>query len=69
LKISFVTSHSQPDHFDRREPLGTQLNNLIRSDWHLTWLHLAFLFPATILPFTTRLLTELLTYRTALLAY
>jgi uncharacterized membrane protein len=35
----------------------------------LTWLHLAFLFPVTILPFTTRLLTEFLTYRTALLAY
>jgi uncharacterized membrane protein len=47
----------------------TQLNNLVRSDRHLTWLHLAFLFPVTILPFTTRLLTEFLTYRTALLAY
>ncbi len=47
----------------------TQLNNLTRSDRHLTWLHLAFLFPVTILPFSTRLLAEFITYRTALLAY
>ncbi len=47
----------------------TQLNNLSRSDRHLTWMHLAFLFPVTILPFATRLLAEFITYRTALLAY
>jgi len=47
----------------------TQLNNLARSDRHLTWMHLAFLFPVTILPFSTRLLAEFITYRTALLAY
>ena len=47
----------------------TQLNNLIKSDRHLTWMHLAFLFPVTILPFSTRLLAEFITYRTALLVY
>jgi uncharacterized membrane protein len=47
----------------------TQLNNLTRSDRHLTWMHLAFLFPVTILPFSTRLLAEFITYRTALIAY
>jgi uncharacterized membrane protein len=47
----------------------TQLNNLTKSDRHLTWLHLAFLFLVTILPFSTRLLAEFITYRTALLAY
>jgi uncharacterized membrane protein len=47
----------------------TQLNNLSKSDRHLTWIHLAFLFPVTILPFSTRLLAEFITYRTALLAY
>jgi uncharacterized membrane protein len=47
----------------------TQLNQLARSDRNLTWLHLAFLFPVTILPFATRLLTAFVTYRVALLAY
>ena len=47
----------------------TQLNNLTKSDRHLTWIHLAFLFPVTILPFSTRLLAEFITYRAALLAY
>ena len=47
----------------------TQLNNLTRSDRHLTWLHLAFLFPITFVPFSTRLLTEFIQYRTALLVY
>src|SRR5580692_2792924 len=47
----------------------TQLNHISRSDRHLTWLHLAFLFPVTILPFSTRLLAEFITYRTALLVY
>jgi uncharacterized membrane protein len=47
----------------------TQLNRLERSDRHLTWLHLAFLFPVTLLPFSTRLLASFVTYRTALLVY
>ena len=47
----------------------TQLNHLTKSDRHLTWMHLAFLFPVTILPFSTRLLADFITYRTALVAY
>jgi uncharacterized membrane protein len=47
----------------------TQLNNLDHSERHLTWMHLAFLFPVTILPFSTRLLAEFITYQTALLTY
>jgi len=47
----------------------SQLNQLVRSDRHLTWLHMAFLFVVTILPFSTRLLAEFVTYRTALLVY
>jgi len=47
----------------------TQLNHLSRSDRHLTWIHLAFLFAVTLLPFSTRLLAEFITYRAALIAY
>ena len=47
----------------------TQLNHLARSERHLTWIHLAFLFIVTIMPFSTRLLIEFIHYRTALLAY
>jgi uncharacterized membrane protein len=47
----------------------TQLNHLMRSDRELTWIHLAFLFAVTLMPFSTRLLSEFLSYRTALLAY
>jgi len=47
----------------------TQLNHLSRADRSLTWMHLAFLFPVTILPFTTRLLAEFIIYRSALLIY
>jgi uncharacterized membrane protein len=47
----------------------TQLNHLARSERHLTWLHLAFLFAVTIVPFSTRLLTAFIMYRTALLVY
>jgi uncharacterized membrane protein len=47
----------------------TQLNQLTRSDRHLTWLHLGFLFCVTLVPFSTRLLTEFVEYRTALLVY
>jgi len=46
-----------------------QLNHLARSDRELTWIHLAFLFAVTWMPFSTRLLNEFLVYRTALLAY
>ena len=47
----------------------TQLNHLARSDRHLTWLHLAFLFAVTITPFSTMLLAEFIRYRLALLVY
>jgi uncharacterized membrane protein len=47
----------------------TQLNLLIRSDRDLTWLHLAFLFCVTLMPFSTALIGEFIEYRTALLIY
>ena len=47
----------------------TQLNHLVRSNRGVSWIHLAFLFCVTIMPFSTRLLVEFITYRTALLAY
>src|SRR5580693_1438289 len=47
----------------------TQLNHLERSERHFTWIHLAFLFLVTLMPFSTRLLTEFIEYRTALVAY
>jgi len=47
----------------------TELNHIERSDRHLTWLHLAFLFFVTILPLSTRLLTEFIQLRVALLFY
>jgi uncharacterized membrane protein len=47
----------------------TQLNHLQRSDRSLSWIHIAFLFFVTILPFATTLLAEFPEYRVALLAY
>ena len=47
----------------------TQLNYLERSDRHLTWIHLAFLFLVTLMPFSTRLLVDFIDYRAALLVY
>ncbi len=47
----------------------TQLNLLERSDRHLTWINLGFLFSVTLLPFSTKLLAEYYPYRAALLAY
>lgn len=47
----------------------TQLNYLERSDRHLTWINLGFLFSVTLLPFSTKLLAEFYVYRTALLEY
>jgi uncharacterized membrane protein len=47
----------------------TQLNHLARSDRHLTWIHIAFLFAVTLTPFSTMLLAEFITYRLALLVY
>jgi len=47
----------------------TQLNHLARSDRSLSWIHIAFLFAVSMMPFSTRLLAEFIVYRTALLAY
>jgi len=47
----------------------TQLNYLARSDRDLTWIHMAFLFGVTIMPFSTRFLVEFVVFRTAIVAY
>jgi uncharacterized membrane protein len=47
----------------------TQLNHLERSERHFTWIHLAFLFCVTLMPFSTRLLAQFINFRTALAAY
>jgi uncharacterized membrane protein len=47
----------------------TQLNHLERSDRHLTWIHLAFLFAVTLEPFSTRMLANFIQLKTALLVY
>jgi uncharacterized membrane protein len=47
----------------------TQLNHLERSDRHLTWINIGFLFAVTLLPFSTKLLAGFYTFKTALLAY
>ena len=47
----------------------TQLNHLIRTDRGLTWIHLAFLFSVSMMPFSTTLLAAFTTYRIALLIY
>jgi uncharacterized membrane protein len=46
-----------------------QLNRFARTDRHLTWIHMAFLFAVSIMPFSTRLLADFINYRTALLYY
>ena len=47
----------------------TQLNHLRRSSRSLTWIHLAFLFVVTMVPFSTALLAEYTRYRLALAVY
>jgi uncharacterized membrane protein len=47
----------------------TQLNHLAEGTRDLTWIHLGFLFAVTVLPLSTRLLAEFITYRTALGIY
>lgn len=46
-----------------------QLDRLTRSDRDLSWIHLAFLCAVTLVPFSTALLAEHITYRVALLVY
>jgi uncharacterized membrane protein len=47
----------------------TQLNYIERGDRDLAWIHLAFLFTITLMPFSTRLLAEFIHFRSALLIY
>jgi uncharacterized membrane protein len=47
----------------------THLNQLSRADRDLSWLHFLFLACVTALPFSTRLLAEFITYKTAFLIY
>jgi uncharacterized membrane protein len=46
-----------------------QLNSFSHSDRHLSWIHIAFLFAVSIMPFSTRLLAGFITYRSVLIAY
>jgi uncharacterized membrane protein len=46
-----------------------QLNAFTRSDRHLSWIHIGFLFLVSIMPFSTRLLAEFISYRSVLVAY
>ena len=47
----------------------TQINHISRSDRQFTWWHLAFLLLVSLMPFSTALLAEFITYRLALLVY
>jgi uncharacterized membrane protein len=47
----------------------SQLNYLRRTDRGLSWIHLLFLFAVSMMPFSTTLLAEFTSYRTALLVY
>jgi uncharacterized membrane protein len=47
----------------------TQLNHIGSGTRDLSWIHLGFLLSITLMPFTTHLLAEFITYRTALLFY
>jgi uncharacterized membrane protein len=46
-----------------------QLHQFERSDHRLTWIHLTFLLAVSLMPFSTALLAEFITYRGALLVY
>jgi len=46
-----------------------QLNSFTQSDRQLSWIHIAFLFLVSVMPFSTRLLAEFISYRTVLVAY
>jgi len=47
----------------------TQLNHIAEGARDLTWIHLGFLFAVTMLPLSTRLLAEFISYRVALGIY
>jgi uncharacterized membrane protein len=46
-----------------------QLNRFVHANRHLTWIHMAFLFAVSVMPFSTRLLADFIDYRAALLCY
>ncbi len=46
-----------------------QLNSFTHSDRNLSWIHIAFLFAVSFMPFSTRLLAGFIDYRSVLLAY
>ncbi len=47
----------------------TQLNHIGEGSRDLTWIHLGFLFTITLMPLSTRLLAEFITFRAALGIY
>jgi uncharacterized membrane protein len=47
----------------------TQLNQFSRSDRDLTWIHLVFLLGVSLMPFSTMLLADYITYRLAVGVY
>src|SRR5271156_6101882 len=47
----------------------TQLNHIREGSRDLTWIHLGFLFTIILMPLSTRLLAEFITFRMALLLY
>jgi uncharacterized membrane protein len=47
----------------------TQLNHIAEGTRDLTWIHLCFLFTITMMPLSTRLLAEFISYRVALGIY
>src|SRR5277367_5707260 len=47
----------------------TQLNHVAHSDRDYAWLHILFLATIGLVPFSTALLAEYITFRTALLVY
>jgi uncharacterized membrane protein len=47
----------------------TQLHQFRRSDRDLTWIHLVFLFGVSLMPFSTSLLADYITYRLAVAVY
>lgn len=47
----------------------TQLNYFARGNRNLAWIHLTFLLAVTLMPFSTRLLADFITYRLALIVY
>ena len=47
----------------------TQLNHFERSDRDLAWIHLAFMAAVALLPFSTELLSNFISFRVALIVY